>query len=95
VLLRLPAARGNQAAQQLLQLIEQCCIVAAAGTTPELHHDIQCAKFGRQPAVHDARQALDPVTIDSPGGNFFADDQPETRTAFGIGQGSDKKTAAT
>ncbi len=94
MLLRLPAARGNQSAQQLFQFLEQCCVVAAAGIAPKLHDDIQIVELCCQLAVHDAYQAFDPVTIYRARGNFLADDQSEPRTVSGIGQSSGQKTVA-
>ena len=61
--LRLLFARSEQSAQQLLQFLEQCRVIAAAGAAPELYDDIQRIQLCRQLTMHDSDQALHPVTI--------------------------------
>ena len=92
--LRLFFARSEQSAQQLLQFLEQCRVIAAAGAAPELYDYIQRVKLCRQLTVHYSDQALYPVTIHRPGRRLFADDQSESRAISGIGQGPGQETFA-
>jgi hypothetical protein len=91
-LLRLFFARSEQSAQQLLQFLEQCRVIAAARAATELYDNIKRIQLRRQLTMHDSDQALHPVAINRPGCRFFADDQTESRTVTGVGQGSRQKT---
>lgn len=82
---RLFFARSEQSAQQLLQFLEQCRVIAAAWAAPELYDYIQSIKLCRQLTMHDSDQALHPVTINRPGCRLLADDQSESRAVSGIG----------